>query len=90
MQSDPRTEASCLLELLPLKGSRGLKLFLNYLSTHYPWLAEPLQCSITKEYNDVCSTKLQHILTSGEVPQLSLKHVSRFEHVWFADFLKLY
>lgn len=90
LQRDPRTEASCLLDFLPLKDSRGLSVFLNYLSTHYLWLAEPLQWSITREYNEVCSTKVQQILTSGEVPQLSLKHVSRSEHVWFADFLKLY
>lgn len=86
MQRDPKTEAVHLLQALPLKGSRSLNIFLNYLSTHYSWLAEPLQDSITKEYNDVCPESVKHILTSGEVPQLSMKHVSRTEHVRFVDF----
>lgn len=74
-----------MLELLPLKGNYGLSQFLNYLSVHYSWLAELIQSSITRAYNNGCLTNLQHALTIGEVPQLFSKHVSRNKLVCFSN-----
>lgn len=74
-----------MLELLPLKGSDGLSKFFNYLSAHYPWLAELIHSSISREYNNGCLINLQHALTIGEVPQLFSKHVSRSKLVCFSN-----
>ncbi|XP_026822292.1 apoptotic protease-activating factor 1-like [Rhopalosiphum maidis] len=74
-------EACRLLELLPSKGRNGINQFINYLSIHYPWIAGLLQHSITNKYNYMFSKEIQEILTAGEVPQLSSRHISRVEHV---------
>lgn len=82
LQNNPEKEASRLLELLPLKGDNGINQFLKYLSIYYSWIANPIQNSITNAYNDnTFLTNVQNILTAGEVPQLSSRHVSRAEHV---------
>lgn len=70
-------EARYLLKLLPSKGRYGIDEFLNYLSIYYSWISEPIQKSITNEYNGMYSMKIQNALTTGEVPQLSLRHISR-------------
>lgn len=71
-----------LLELLPSKGIHGLHQFLNYLSIYYSWIAIPLCSSIIKEYNEHFQITIKNILTTtGAVPQLSSRHVSRAEHV---------
>uniref|UniRef100_A0A2H8TPT9 Apoptotic protease-activating factor 1 n=1 Tax=Melanaphis sacchari TaxID=742174 RepID=A0A2H8TPT9_9HEMI len=76
-----KEQAGRLLELLPSKGQNGINQFLNYLSIHYSWIASLLQDSITNKYNCMFSKEMQDILTAGEVPQLSSRHVSRVKHV---------
>lgn len=70
-----------MLEILPNKESSGFNQFLNYLSTYYSWIADPVLCSIKNEYNVMFPTKIEQALTLGEVPQLSSRHVSRTKHV---------
>lgn len=71
-----------MVKLLSLKGGNGINEFLNYLSIHYSWIADPIKKSIKNAYNDnAFLTKLQSILRAGDVPQLSLRHISRTEHV---------
>lgn len=75
-------EATHLLEILQSKNSYGINQFIKYLLKYYSWIAEPIEISITNEYkNGLYLTKLQDVLTSGEVPQLSSRHVSRTKHV---------
>lgn len=81
LQNDREKEAHLLLELLPNKGFHGFNQFLNYLSTYYSWIADPILSSIKNEYNDMFPTKFHQALTVGEVPQLSSRHVSRTKHV---------
>lgn len=82
LQNNPEKEASRLLELLPLKGDNGINQFLKYLSTYYSWIANTIQNSINNAFNDnTFVTNLQNVLTAGEVPQLSSRHVSRAVHV---------
>lgn len=81
LQKNCKKQACSLLKLLPLKGIHGINQFLNYLSTYYSWIADPLLRDITNKYNGMFSTKLRDILITGEVPQLSSRHVSRVEHV---------
>lgn len=70
-----------MLELLPIKGINGFNVFLDYLSIHYSWIANPIKDTLAEEYHDMYSNKIQHILNAGEVPQLSSRHVSRTKHV---------
>lgn len=81
MQENREKEAYRLLELLPLKGSYGINQFISYLLTEYSWIGDALKISMTNEYNSVFAKKIRQALTSGEVPQLSSRHVSRTEHV---------
>jgi len=75
-------KACHLLELLHSKDSCGINQFIKYLLRHYSWIAEPIEISIINEYkNSLHLTKLQDVLTTGEVPQLSSRHVSRSKHV---------
>lgn len=55
--------------------------FLNYLSTYYSWISEPIKKSITNEFNGMYPESIQNVLTTGEVPQLSSRHISRDKHV---------
>lgn len=70
-----------MLELLPIKGIRGFNVFLDYLSIHYPWIANPIKKTLSEEYHAMFSYKIQQILNTGEVPQLSARHVTRTKHV---------
>lgn len=74
-------EASRLLELLPSKGIYGINHLLNYLEIYYSWIADPIQNSLINESNEAFQKKVEDVLTTGEVPQLPLRHVSRDEHV---------
>ncbi|XP_050540508.1 apoptotic protease-activating factor 1-like isoform X2 [Daktulosphaira vitifoliae] len=78
---NPKQEACKLLDLLPYKGSYGINQFIDYLSSEYSWIADPIKKTIFNEYNDVYAKKIRNALVIGEVPQLSLKHVTRTELV---------
>lgn len=67
--------------MLILKGNHDILKFINYLSTYYSWISEPIESSILHEYTYADLTKIKDVLNFGEVPQLSSKHVSRAEHV---------
>lgn len=69
-----------MLELLSSKGHDGLNQFLDHMSLYYTWIAEPIKSSLIREHNTFL-TRMKQVLTAGEVPQLSLRHVSRTEHV---------
>lgn len=70
-----------MLELLPLKGKSGINQFINYLSLHYSWIADSIQSTIKNERDGSLTAKIKYALTTGEVPQLSSRHVSRTDLV---------
>lgn len=72
-----------MLELLPLKGKSGINQFINYLSLYYSWIADSIISTIKNEQDDSLSAKIQHALATGEVPQLSSRHVSRTDLVCY-------
>lgn len=47
------------------------------MMTEYPWIGESVENSMSNEYNDLSFTNIRQVLTVGEVPQLSSRHVSR-------------
>lgn len=71
------------MEILPSKGKFGIDKFINYLSIHYSWIADSIKCYIENEEMSSLTEKIQLALTTGEVPRLSLTHVTRTDHVCY-------
>lgn len=78
-----------MLELLPLKGKSGINQFIYYLSLYYSWIADAILNTIKNEHDGSLTAKMKRVLTMGEVPQLSSRHVSRTDLVCYL-FLQLF
>lgn len=87
LQRNQEQKTSLLLEFLPSKGKFGIDQFIDYLSAHYSWLADPIKSYIENKIISIWTKKLRPFLTSGEVPHLSSTHVTRTDHVCYSSLI---